>query len=238
MAAQGRSGAGRGPLLLLHRTGRAARHPVRHLRHDGRSRLGERRGRSQHLGLRGGLDPWLVDGSRPPRLSERDRAAGHRRRRRFQQLPLPVAEGRARGLRRRDGPGDHGLPLPSGNQQVEQDRAPVVLPHHDELARAAPDQPRGGRQPDRLHPYPHRTARGRRLGHQHLPAGRVGQHRTPQGAADRAPRRAGNLELHHPPRRTGQAGGRRARPAAARPRRGPARPGRSPADRYEPPRAG
>ena len=29
----------------------------------------------------------------------------------------------------------HGLPLPAGNEQVEQDRAPHVLPHHPELAR-------------------------------------------------------------------------------------------------------
>ena len=43
------------------------------------------------------------------------------------------------------------LPLPAGHQQVEQDRAPDVLPHHPELARPAAGQPRGDRQPDREH---------------------------------------------------------------------------------------
>ena len=36
--------------------------------------------------------------------------------------------------------------FPPGTSQVEQDRAPAVLPHHHELARPAPDQPRGHRE--------------------------------------------------------------------------------------------
>ena len=37
-------------------------------------------------------------------------------------------------LATRTRPGDHGVPLPSGNEQVEQDRAPAVLVHQPELA--------------------------------------------------------------------------------------------------------
>ena len=49
----------------------------------------------------------------------------------------PGLEGRARGPGRRDRAGDHRLPLPARDLEVEQDRAPAVLPHHDELARPA-----------------------------------------------------------------------------------------------------
>ena len=48
------------------------------------------------------------------------------------------------------------LPLPARDLQVEQDRAPAVLPHHDELARPAADQPRGHRQHHRRDHHPHR----------------------------------------------------------------------------------
>ena len=57
-------------------------------------------------------------------------------------------------LRRRDRPDDHRLPPAAGHQQMEQDRAPAVLPHHHELARPAADQPRGHRRPDRAPPPP------------------------------------------------------------------------------------
>ena len=40
---------------------------------------------------------------------------------------------------------DLGVPLPAGHEQVEQDRAPDVLPHHRELAGPAADQPRSRR---------------------------------------------------------------------------------------------
>jgi hypothetical protein len=39
-----------------------------------------------------------------------------------------------RPLRRRGRPDDHRLPAAAGHQQVEQDRAPAVLPDHHELA--------------------------------------------------------------------------------------------------------
>ena len=55
------------------------------------------------------------------------------------------------GVRRRVGLGDHRLPLPTGHEQVEQDRAPAVLAHHDELARPAAGKRSGDRRVDRRH---------------------------------------------------------------------------------------
>ena len=78
--------------------------------------------------------PALVALPRPPGLPAGREAADHRGLRRLQQLPLPAMEGRARDVRRRDWPDRDCLPLPAGHLQVEQDRAPAVLPHHHELA--------------------------------------------------------------------------------------------------------
>ena len=71
--------------------------------------------------------------------------------------------------RRRDRAGGHRLPPAARHQQVEQDRAPAVLPHHPELARPAAGQPRGHRRPDRRHHHRHRPDRPRRTRHRHLP---------------------------------------------------------------------
>ena len=65
---------------------------------------------------------------------------------------------------------DHRLPLPARHEQVEQDRAPAVLPDHHELARQTVDQPRGRGGHHRLDPHPHRAAGARRTGHRRLPA--------------------------------------------------------------------
>ena len=75
------------------------------------------------------------------RLPGRDAAADLRRRRRLQRLPHPAVEDRAGGAGRTDRAGDHRLPLPARHLQVEQNRAPAVQPHLDELARPAADQP-------------------------------------------------------------------------------------------------
>ena len=42
-------------------------------------------------------------------------------------------------------------PLSARHVEVEQDRAPPVLPHHAELARSAADKPHGRRRVDRRH---------------------------------------------------------------------------------------
>ena len=119
----------------------------------------------------------------------------------------------------RDGAGDHRLPLPARHVQVEQDRAPAVLPHHPHLAGPAAHDQRGRRGRHRRHhhlpgPEVHRRPRRR-----HLPG--KGQN---QRSADEVPgrtrhrpaRHARRVELHHPAR------GRRAGTGAAgRPAPGP-----------------
>ena len=52
-------------------------------------------------------------------------------------------EAGAPAARGRDGAGDRGVPLPAGDEQVEQDRASALLVHQPELARQAAGEPRG-----------------------------------------------------------------------------------------------
>ena len=59
-------------------------------------------------------------------------------------------------LGRPPGVPDLGVPLPAGDEQVEQDRAPDVLPPHAELAGAAPGESSGGGQLDRSDDDPDR----------------------------------------------------------------------------------
>ena len=66
-----------------------------------------------------------------------------------------------------DGPGDHRLPLPARHVEVEQDRAPAVLPHHPHLARPAADDQGGRRRRhrrDHHRPGPEVHRRPRRRG--------------------------------------------------------------------------
>ena len=53
----------------------------------------------------------------------------------------------------RDGAGRYGLSLSARNQQMEQDRAPLILAHHDELARPPAGQLSGNRQSDWGHDH-------------------------------------------------------------------------------------
>ena len=71
--------------------------------------------------------------------------------------------------RGRDRAGDHGVPLPARHQQVEQDRAPAVLPHHPHLAGPPADQLRGRGEHDRRDRHQHRADRHRRPGRRPLP---------------------------------------------------------------------
>ena len=133
-------------------------HPVRDLRPGREHRLGQRRHRPRHRRVRRGLAPPLVGRGRPGRTTRHATpAADHRRCRRLQRLPHPRLEGRTGRPRRRNRPGDHRLPPPARHLQVEQDRAPAVLPHHHELARPAADQPRGHREQHRRDHHPHRA---------------------------------------------------------------------------------
>ena len=76
-------------------------------------------------------------------------ADDHGRLRRLQWSAGAAVESRAAEAGRRDRPDDLGLPLSARHLEVEQDRAPPVLPHHAELARPAAHQPCGRRRADR-----------------------------------------------------------------------------------------
>ena len=144
VAAQGGPGPGPRPRLRLRR--RREGDPVRDLRPGRERRLGQRRHRPRHRRVRRGDHPPLVERPRPPRLPRRRPAPGHRRRRRRQRLPHPRLENGPGRACPRNRPRNHRLPLPARHLQVEQDRAPPLLPHHHELARTPPDQPRGRRR--------------------------------------------------------------------------------------------
>ena len=76
----------------------------------------------------------LVAGDGGGGLSGGPAAADHGRRRGQQRLSVAVVEGGVAGLGGRPGPADLGVPFPARDEQMEQDRAPDVLPHHPELA--------------------------------------------------------------------------------------------------------
>ena len=86
-------------------------------------------------------------------LSRRPRTAHHRRRRRQQQRALPPLESRAAALRRPHRLGDQRLAFSAGDVEVEQDRAPAVLPHHRELAWASAHRSRNHRAAHRQRPH-------------------------------------------------------------------------------------
>ena len=65
----------------------------------------------------------------------------HRGWRRFQRFTRAAVQGRTAETGRRNRTDAAGLPLSAGHVEVEQDRAPPVLPHHPDLARQAADQP-------------------------------------------------------------------------------------------------
>ena len=69
----------------------------------------------------------------------------------------PGLEGGTAATVRRDRNADHGVPLPTRNQQVEQDRASLVFIHQSELARKAVDQLRNRCESDRRNTNPKRT---------------------------------------------------------------------------------
>ena len=70
-----------------------------------------------------------------------------------------AVEDRAGGPGQGNRPGDHGLPFPARYLQVEQDRAPAVLPDLPQLAGPAADQPRGHHQDHRRDHHHDRAAR-------------------------------------------------------------------------------
>ena len=73
------------------------------------------------------------------RLSSGGVAHDHRGLGGQQQCPEPSVEVGAPAIRRSDRADREDLPLPPGNEQMEQDRTSALFVHHPELARAPPD---------------------------------------------------------------------------------------------------
>ena len=132
--------------------------------------------------------------------------ADHGRRGRLQREPMPVVEGGVAGVGRRDRAADLGVPLPAGDEQVEQDRAPDVLPHHGELAGPPAGEPGGGGEPDRSHDDEDRVGDPIGVGRGQLPDGSRGQRRADGGPVHQAGQVPRRVELHHSSRgsRNGQ----------------------------------
>src|ERR1700681_1842314 len=72
-------------------------------------------------------------------------------------------------LGRRPPPAYPRLSLSARDEQVEQDRAPSLLPHHGELARPSPADVRNRGGLDRTYPHDRRSAREGQTGQATLP---------------------------------------------------------------------
>ena len=83
------------------------------------------------------VDPLLARTHGTTALSEGARADDHGGLRRLEWCARAALEGRTAKARRRDRARHPRPPLSAGHVEVEQDRAPAVLPHHAELARPA-----------------------------------------------------------------------------------------------------
>ncbi len=94
----------------------------------------------------------------------RARSADHGRCRRQQRGPAPAVEVGAAAAGQSHRPDHHDLPFPSGNQQMEHDRASALFVHQPQLARATAGESGRDRQPDRRHPHGHRPAGAVRVG--------------------------------------------------------------------------
>ena len=122
------------------------------------------------------------------KIPQRHHPADHRRRRRVQRPPALAMEIRTRPPGRNDRPDHHRRALPTRHLEMEQNRAPAVLPDHRELARPPPDHLPDRRQSHLQHHHPHRARRPMRTRPQHLPH----QDETHRPTEERHP--------HHPPR--------------------------------------
>jgi len=112
-------------------------HPVWRLRSHGESGLGECGHRSRYGPVCDRSHPTLVAQDGREASSPGAGTPDHGGRWREQREPLPIVEGGTARLGHSPGPADSRLPLSTRNQQVEQNRAPHVLPYHAELARSA-----------------------------------------------------------------------------------------------------
>src|SRR5512135_132601 len=92
------------------------------------------------------------------------------------------------------------MPLPSRHDQVEQDRAPDVLPHHRELAGPPAGEPGGGGEPDRAHDDEDRLGDPVGIGRGELPDGSGSQRRADGRLIDQARQVPRRVELHDSPK--------------------------------------
>src|SRR6266700_2981549 len=148
-------------------------------------------------GVCGGEPPPLVAPLWAATLSAGDGAVAVRGRRREQWEPQPRLEVSPPTTGQSPWRGDHRVPLPAGDQQVEQDRAPDVLVHQPELARPAAGQLRNGGQPHQRHADPS-GASGQ--SHPRSPPLRSRNQDLRRGdgrASSRTSRALSRLELHH-----------------------------------------
>src|SRR5437763_5657980 len=109
-------------------------------------------------------------------------------------------EDRTRRAGRPDQSGDHRLPLPARNVEVEPGRAPTVRGDQHQLAWPTVDQPRGHRQPHRRDHQPDRTGRPRRTRHPPLPQRHQNHRPADRRATDHPPQVSWRMELHTSPR--------------------------------------
>ena len=102
-------------------------------------------------------------------------AADHGRWGWFQQQSQSAVEGGVAEVRGRERAVHLGVSLSAGDEQVEQDRAPDVLPHRGELERAAVGESRGGGEFDRAHDDASRPDDPLRVGREQLSDGTNGE---------------------------------------------------------------
>src|SRR5665647_3853547 len=118
-------------------------HSLWRIRSEQERGLGECGHRSRYGAVRGASHRPMVEEDGPQEIPRCKRTFDNGRRRWQQRQQVPLVEG---GIARIGcAPGDvHScLPLPTGHQQVEQNRASHVLPHYPELAGTTLDQSRG-----------------------------------------------------------------------------------------------
>src|SRR5262252_5294467 len=104
------------------------------VRYDRQCRLRQRRDHQRHRRVRRAVDPLLAPAHGTPTLSACAGAHHHGGLRRLEWRAGAAVESRTAKARRRDRPRDPRPPLSARHIEMEQDRAPTVLPHHAELA--------------------------------------------------------------------------------------------------------
>jgi len=122
---------------------------VRRVRLDEKHRMGKHWHRPRHGGVCGQQHSAVVAHDGASGVSAGSRAADHGGFRRQQRRADPAVEVGAPEVGHGERPVHFRVPSPTGNEQVEQDRAPIVFVHQPELARSALGQPGDNHQPDR-----------------------------------------------------------------------------------------